>query len=93
MTYTVEALADWVLSAEVGNLSGESANLLRRNFEAAPTRPFSWESTVEKFPRLARRHADAPLRADIIAAITSLRALPVTALSQLLVTVDEEASL
>lgn len=54
------------------------------DYPGFPTRPFSWEQTCTKFERLAAKSADAGLRSEIMAAVSSLDTLPITDLTRLL---------
>ena len=60
------------------------------DFEGAPSRPFTWERTVEKFHWLAKQYADDSLRAAIIEAVDHLDEIPVSTLVQLLTKVSQE---
>ncbi|BBY39753.1 2-methylcitrate dehydratase [Mycobacterium mantenii] len=54
------------------------------DYEGSPTRPMSWERVVDKFGWLAEPFCDAPLRADIVAAVSRLDEIPITGLTGLL---------
>lgn len=56
----------------------------QQDFEGAPSRPLTWERTVEKFHWLAEQYAGEPLRNEIVDAVDHLGAEPVSALSRLL---------
>jgi 2-methylcitrate dehydratase len=60
------------------------------DFEGSPTRPMTWDRVVEKFTWLGEPFADAPLRADIVAAVAELDRIPVSALAELLGAVSRE---
>ncbi len=54
------------------------------DYEGSPTRPMSWERVVEKFNWLAEPFCDGALRADIVAAVDNIDAIPVAELAGLL---------
>lgn len=58
------------------------------DFEGAPTRPFSWTRTVEKFHWLAARHADEAVRNSIVEVVDRLDTVDVSTLTDLLSTVE-----
>ena len=58
------------------------------DFHGAPTRPFSWERTVEKFHWLTDRYAGPGLRAAIVDTVADLDHTSVSALTALLSTVN-----
>lgn len=58
------------------------------DFHGAPSRPFDWARTVEKFDGLTQRYADPGLRAAIIDTVANLHELPVSTLTDLLTTVN-----
>ncbi|WP_082945571.1 MmgE/PrpD family protein [Mycobacterium sp. E2733] len=54
------------------------------DYEGSPTRPMSWERVAEKFHWLAEAFCDEGLRAEIVAAVDHLDAIPVAELTGLL---------
>jgi 2-methylcitrate dehydratase len=60
------------------------------DFHGAPTRPFDWTRTVEKFHWLTARYTDPGLRAAIIDTVADLERTPVSALTALLTTVNPD---
>ena len=58
------------------------------DFERAPSRPFRWARTVEKFHWLAARHAGEAVRNSIVHAVDRLDTVDVSTLTALLSTVD-----
>jgi 2-methylcitrate dehydratase len=58
------------------------------DFHGAPTRPFDWARTVEKFDWPATPYADHDLRAAIIETVSDLDHLAVSTLIELLTTVN-----
>jgi 2-methylcitrate dehydratase len=56
----------------------------------APTRPFDWNRTVEKFHWLTERFADSDLRGAIVDAVAALDRTPVSTLTALLAKVSPE---
>jgi 2-methylcitrate dehydratase len=60
------------------------------DFHGAPSRPFTWARTVEKFHWLAESRADPRLRTAIIDTVDGLDHLPVATLTELLATVSTE---
>ena len=58
------------------------------DFEGAPSRPFTWERTVEKFHWLAKPYADDGLRGAIIDTVEHLENIDVSALMELLTKVS-----
>jgi 2-methylcitrate dehydratase len=61
------------------------------DFEGAPSRPLTWERTVEKFHWLAERYADDILRSAIVETVERLEGTPVSALTELLTHVSAQA--
>lgn len=57
-------------------------------YEGFSTQPMRWETVVEKFDHLAEPHADAALRASIVAAVANLDAISVADLMQALAKVQ-----
>jgi 2-methylcitrate dehydratase len=68
---------------------GRQVSREQEDFEGAPSRPFTWERTVEKFHWLAQQYAENGVRAAIIAAVNDLDDTPV-ALTGLLAKVGRE---
>jgi 2-methylcitrate dehydratase len=62
----------------------------QEDFEGAPGQSFDWDRTVEKFDALAAPYAGGDLRAAIVATVAHLDAVPVSALTDLLVQVNPE---
>jgi 2-methylcitrate dehydratase len=56
----------------------------QQDFEGAPSRPLTWERTVEKFDWLSEQYAEDGLRKEIVGAVEHLGAEPVSALTGLL---------
>jgi len=63
------------------------------DFEGAPTRPLTWDRTVEKFHWLAEQYADDPLRNALVETVEHLEISPVSALAELLTHVSVQARL
>ena len=61
------------------------------DFEGAPTRPLTWDRTVEKFHWLAEPYADNTLRNAIVEIVERLDTSPVSALVELLTDVSVHA--
>jgi 2-methylcitrate dehydratase len=61
------------------------------DFHGAPSRPFTWERTVEKFHWLTTPFADLRLRSAIVDAVGDLEHAPVSALTELLTAVGAGA--
>ena len=66
---------------------GRHVSRVQDDFHGAPSRPFTWERTVEKFQRLTRPFADLRLRNAIVDAVDDLEHTPVSALAELLTAV------
>ena len=64
--------------------NGQRLSRQHDDFEGAPSRPLTWERTVEKFHWLAEQYADDDLRDAIIDAVEHLSEAPVSNLTQLL---------
>lgn len=60
------------------------------DFHGAPSRPFTWARTVEKFHWLTQRYAGAGLSAAIVDTVAELDRVPVSELTDLLATVSPE---
>jgi 2-methylcitrate dehydratase len=71
---------------------GRQVSRQQDDFEGAPSRPFSWQRTIEKFHWLAGQYADDGLRAAIIDVVDHLGELPVSALTELLIKVSQDRS-
>ena len=71
---------------------GQHLSREQDDFEGAPSRPFTWERTVEKFHWLAHQYADADLRAEIIDTVQHLDGGPVSVLTNLLTKVSQQPS-
>jgi 2-methylcitrate dehydratase len=71
---------------------GRQVSRQQDDFEGAPSRPFSWQRTIEKFHWLAGQYADDGLRAAIIDVVDHLGELPVSALTELMIKVSQERS-
>jgi 2-methylcitrate dehydratase len=56
----------------------------KKDYEGFHTRPMRWETITEKFNHLCRPYTDAPLRKAIVQAISSLEAITVKELTELL---------
>jgi len=65
----------------------------QRDFEGAPSRPLTWDRTVQKFGWLAERYADEDLRNDIIRAVEQSGAEPISTLTDLLADVSSDPRL
>jgi 2-methylcitrate dehydratase len=63
---------------------GQHVSREQDDYEGAPSRPFSWQRTVEKFHWLANGYADDALRAKIIDAVDHLGSGPISGLTDLL---------
>lgn len=61
------------------------------DFEGAPSRPLTWDRTVQKFHWLAERYADDTLRSTIVETVERLVSTPVSALTELLTQVSTQA--
>ena len=70
--------------------NGRQVSREQNDFEGAPSRPFTWDRTVEKFHWLAKPYADDGLRAAIIDTVQHLGDGPVSELTALLATVSPE---
>lgn len=79
------------ITLALGN--GRHVSREQDDFEGAPSRPFIWERTVEKFHWLAEQYADDGLRAAIIDAVEHLDDIPVSVLTELLTKVSPEPRL
>jgi 2-methylcitrate dehydratase len=66
---------------------GRQVSRAQDDFHGAPSRPFTWERTVEKFHWLATPFADLRLRRAIVDAVDGLGHAPVSALTELLTAV------
>lgn len=67
---------------------GRRVTRAQDDFEGAPSRPFSWDRTVEKLHWLAAGHADAALCDSIVDTVDRLDTVDVPELTALLSTVD-----
>lgn len=67
---------------------GRQVSREQDDFHGAPSRPFDWARTVEKFDGLTHRYTDPDLRAEIIDTVANLHRRPVSALTDLLTTVN-----
>jgi 2-methylcitrate dehydratase len=67
---------------------GRQVSREQDHYEGAPSRPFTWGRTVDKFHALAHRYADDGLRAEIIDAVGQLDGDPISALTDLLTKVS-----
>jgi 2-methylcitrate dehydratase len=65
----------------------------QKDFEGAPSRPLTWERTVQKFHWLAEQHAADDLRNAIVHTVEQLGEEPVSALARLLSEVSTEPRL
>lgn len=72
---------------------GQHVSREQDDFEGAPSRPFTWERTVEKFHWLAHRYADDGLRIDIINTVKHLDGGPISVLTNLLTRVRRQPGL
>jgi 2-methylcitrate dehydratase len=64
--------------------NGRSVSREQHDFEGAPSRPLTWERTVQKFHWLATSHADDALRGRIIDTVAHLDETRVSVLTELL---------
>ncbi len=60
------------------------------DFEGAPSRPLTWDRTVEKFHWLAEQYADDTLRNTMIETVERLQGVPLSALTELLTRVSAQ---
>lgn len=65
----------------------------QKDFEGAPSRPLTWERTVQKFHWLAEQYADDDLRNEIVRAVEQFGAEPISTLTDLLTEVSTEPQL
>ncbi len=72
---------------------GQHVSREQDDFEGAPSQPFTWERTVEKFHWLAHRYADDGLRAEIIDTVEHLDGGPISVLTNLLTRVSQQPGL
>jgi 2-methylcitrate dehydratase len=72
---------------------GQQVSREQDDYEGAPSRPFTWERTVEKFHWLAHGYADDALRAGIIDAVEHIDTGPISALTDLLTEVSQQPRL
>jgi 2-methylcitrate dehydratase len=63
---------------------GRTLALEKPDYEGFLTRPMGWDHVARKFHDLSKRAADASLRAEIVAAVAALEAIPVADLCRLL---------
>ena len=73
--------------------NGKQISREQEDFEGAPSRPFTWDRTVEKLHWLAEQYADDGLRGAIVDTVAHLDEVPVSALTELLSTVGPERRL
>jgi 2-methylcitrate dehydratase len=64
--------------------NGQQISREQEDFEGAPSRPFTWDRTVEKLHWLAEQYADDGLRGAIVDTVGHLDEVPVSALTGLL---------
>jgi 2-methylcitrate dehydratase len=70
--------------------NGRSVSREQHDFEGAPSRPLTWQRTVQKFHWLATSHADDALRGRIIDTVAHLDETRVSVLTELLTDVCAE---
>ena len=70
---------------------GRQVSRAQDDFHGAPSRPFTWERTVEKFHWLTTPFVDLRLRSAIVDAVDDLEHAPVSALTELLTAVGAAA--
>ena len=69
---------------------GRRVGRAQDDFHGAPSRPFSWTRTVEKFHWLTEPYADPGLRTAIVDAVAGLDDTPVSVLTDLLASVNAQ---
>jgi 2-methylcitrate dehydratase len=72
---------------------GQRLSREQKDFEGAPSRPLSWQRTVEKFHWLAEQYASDDLRNTIVETVKHLTDEPVSTLTGLLSQVSPEPRL
>jgi 2-methylcitrate dehydratase len=73
--------------------NGKQISREQEDFEGAPSRPFTWDRTVEKLHWLAEQYADDGLRGAIVDTVAHLDEVPVSALTGLLAKVSPDRRL
>ena len=83
-TFTADYPRSTPVRIDVTLRSGQRFSREQHDFEGSPSRPLTWERTVEKFHWLSEQYAASALRDEIVDGVQQLGAAPVSELTRLL---------